>query len=432
MRGTSSMKKQSGKGKFGQLVENMVRTVGDNSFLVRWRQREQDFTRRRKLSFTELVYFLLHQQRCSTQCALERHFIAKGDYETHMTQQSFSDARKKVKWEAFQELFQNTVTDIYCQQCGWNTWHGYTVLAIDGSKTQLPSDPSLLDIFGGMGPGAKAATAQASFLYDPLNDVIVDARLAPLAKRERELAKEHLLRLEQLSAIKRKLIIFDRGYPSVDMIQTLRASHCEFLFRVRKKYSLELDALETGLHTIHFPIEDGSSLCLTAIKLSLDSGETETLLTSLQDKRMGLKAFKALYFARWGIETKINDLKHKVEMENFSGRLENNLYQDFYASMQLLNLVAVAAGEAQGIIDFATNDANKYHYKPNINHAIGVYKDAFIAFVIEPHSKKREQTLLRIIALIAKGKSPIRPNRSIPRNPQPRNSNFYHNTKSNF
>ncbi|MEG1234856.1 MAG: hypothetical protein RSE18_13590 [Acinetobacter sp.] len=81
-------------------------------------------------------------------------------------------------------------------------------------------------------------------------------------------------------------------------------------------------------------------------------------------------------------------MKHKVEIKNFSGRLENNLYQDFYACVQLLNLVAVAAGEAQEIIDYSSDDASKYSYKTNVNHAIGVYKDAFIAVVLEPDSVK--------------------------------------------
>ncbi|MEG0759193.1 MAG: transposase, partial [Raoultibacter sp.] len=196
------------------------------------------------------------------------------------------------------------------------------------------------EAFGGTGAGAKAPTAQASFLYDPLNDIIVDAKLAPLSTDERTLAKEHLMALRRLTSLKKKLLLFDRGHPSSDLIAALQASHCDFLLRVRSKFSIDLDALDMGVHPFDFPCDYGNTIPLVAVKLALDSGETEMLLTSIQDKRMGAKAFKELYFARWGMEIRINDLKHKVEIENFSSRLESNLYQDFYASVQLHNLVA--------------------------------------------------------------------------------------------
>ncbi|MEG0491846.1 MAG: hypothetical protein RR696_01455 [Clostridia bacterium] len=48
--------------------------------------------------------------------------------------------------------------------------------------------------------------------------------------------------------------------------------------------------------------------------------------------------------------------------------------------------VASAAGVVQEIIDYSSDDASKYCYKTNVNHAIGVYKDAFIAVVLEPAS----------------------------------------------
>ncbi|MEG0505006.1 MAG: transposase, partial [Raoultibacter sp.] len=191
------------------------------------------------------------------------------------------------------------------------------------------------EAFGGTGAGAKAPTAQASFLYDPLNDIIVDAKLAPLSTDERTLAKEHLMALSRLTSIKKKLILFDHGYPSSDLIAALQASHCDFLFRVRSKFSIALDALDMGVDPFDFPCDDGSTIPLVAVKLTLDSGETELLLTSI--------------------------------------------------------------GEAQEIIDDSSDDTSKYCYKANVNHAIGVYKDAFIAVVLEPDSVKFIWRLCKIV-----------------------------------
>lgn len=417
--------------KLNAVLECVRNCLKNDEFLQRSRKKPQDFTRKRKLPFEDLMLMLLKQYRCSTQSALRRFFKEIGNKDMTMTQQSLSEQRMKIKWEAFREIFWLIGDQYYSKECDWRTWHGYTVFAIDGSKIQLPSDPNLLAKFGGTGADAAAATAQSSYLYDVLNEFIADALFDPLSSDERTLAKKHLKRFEHMPAIGRKLIIFDRGYPSADMITSLTAANCDFLFRVRRKFNLELDALPLGVHDFSFTGEDGQMHALTAVKLKLDSGETETLLTSLRDRRMGTKAFKELYFARWGVETKIGELKNNVELENFSGRVELTIRQDFYASAALANMLSIAAFEAQPIIDFGTDDSNKYEYKVNKNNAIGVLKDDFIAALTAPSARERERHFNKIVEQIAKTKTPVRPGRSRKRSPSPRNAKFHHNQKSN-
>jgi hypothetical protein len=418
--------------KLTEMMDETIKALNDETYLNRSRKRQQDFTRKRKLPFKSLMLFILNQSRCSTQCALECFFDLVGKSETFMRQQSFSDARQKIKWEAFHELFARCTNVVYSDKHSWNTWHGYTVMAVDGSKAQLPSDPLLLAEFGGMGPGTAAPTAQSSYLYDVLNDIVVDARIACLSTDERTLAKQHLERLREFPAMKKKLLVFDRGYPSAELISAIQDAGCEFLFRVRAKFDVQIDALALGIHDFALAGKAGETLNTKVIKLMLDSGETETLITSIRDKRMGVEAFKALYFKRWGVETKIGELKHSIETENFSGRTKETIFQDFFVSMYLANMIAVAAHDAQPVIDFATAEhENKYTYKVNKNHAIGAFKDRFIAAALEENQRKRNHRIKQIINLIAKGKTPERFGRSVPRNPSPRQANFYHNRKSN-
>jgi hypothetical protein len=40
------------------------------------------------------------------------------------------------------------------------------------------------------------------------------------------------------------------------------------------------------------------------------------------------------------VETKYNQVKQKMELENFSGRLVDNIKQDFYAMMTASNMLA--------------------------------------------------------------------------------------------
>lgn len=56
--------------------------------------------------------------------------------------------------------------------------------------------------------------------------------------------------------------------------------------------------------------KNGKRIRVRVIKFKLDSGETETLITQITDKRMGIEAFKKLYFMRWPEETKYDLVKN--------------------------------------------------------------------------------------------------------------------------
>ena len=107
-----------------------------------------------------------------------------------MRQQSFSDARAKVRVEAVAHLF-NLTARTMTENCN-KKWNGYRVYAVDGSKIALPTDKKLLKFYGALGKGKTAPTAQGPILYDVLNGIVADAAIAPLSACERTLAKSHL------------------------------------------------------------------------------------------------------------------------------------------------------------------------------------------------------------------------------------------------
>jgi hypothetical protein len=89
----------------------------------------------------------------------------------------------------------------------------YRLLAIDGSKINLPNDPQLREYFGTIGAGNNSPCAQGSILYDIENDLIVDALIEPVGVDERTLAEEHIKRLTGMASFGRELILFDRDTP---------------------------------------------------------------------------------------------------------------------------------------------------------------------------------------------------------------------------
>ena len=51
---------------------------------------------------------------------------------------------------------------------------------------------------------------------------------------------------------------------------------------------------------------------LRAVRIPLESGDEELLITNLLDKSFDIPTFKELYFKRWSIETKYDVLKNKI------------------------------------------------------------------------------------------------------------------------
>jgi hypothetical protein len=378
------------------------------------------------MSLVDIILLMVNLVKTSIQIALDRFFETKGSG-ISMTQQSFSEARDKLRWEAIRFLFDEMLENIYTR--GFDTWHSFRVMAIDGTKQQLPSDGKLREKFGTAGRGDTSVTAQASCLYDVYNDLIIDARIGPMEFGERSQALQHIERLRELSSFRKELIIFDRGYASNELIESLieGPKPIYFLMRIKKKFNKAIDKLGIGDHNFRL-----NGYHLRVIKFELDTGEVETLLTNLTDPDLSLQDFKQLYFKRWPVETKYYQLKHKMEIENFSGRTENAIYQDFYVTALLSNIVAVAIGEAQPVIDAGQEGKeNKYEYSVNVNQAIGTFKDSYIKALMIMNPIIRNIKLTSIVMRLVRNTVPVRPNRSIKRNPNPRKSNFHHNRKSN-
>jgi len=415
--------------KLSKLIGEKIRAkIFSNEFKNFARKRPEDFTRKRGMDFEEMMLHILISLKCSTIASLRKFFISIGT-SLFIAQQSYSEARYKIRVEAFIDLFDTTATTML--ENTKNAWHGYRILAIDGTKISLPSDKKLLAHFGGLGKNKTATTAQGSILYDVLNDIIVDASINPMKSDERSLAIEHLQKYAKIAPNNKNLIIFDRGYPSFELIELLESLGFTYVMRVKSKFNNDIDFqketdgfvwLKQGDKRIHIRV----------IKFALDSGEEEVLLTNLFDKRLGRAAFKKLYFLRWPVEIKYDIVKNKLELENFNTRTIEGIEQDFYATMFLTNFAASCAIDVQYDIDEERNNKeNKYQQKANMNELIGILKDRLVLALIQKHPKDMAEKIDSILDEIRRNTVPIKPNRSSPRDKTPHDKKYHHNHKSN-
>ncbi|WP_235846942.1 transposase [Neobacillus soli] len=155
---------------------------------------------------------------------------------------------------------------------------------------------------------------------------------------------------------------------------------------------------------------------LRAIRFTLDSGEKELLITNIEDVELGIQDFKTLYFKRWGIETKYDELKNKLQIQKFTGDTPLSIEQDFYATMFLTNMAALIKQEADEMI--AKEQKGKdltYEYMVNNKLLIGKLKNNLIDLILEKSARRRKKLYKRILGEIERNRTPIRPGRSFNR-----------------
>jgi hypothetical protein len=164
------------------------------------------------------------------------------------------------------------------------------------------------------------------------------------------------------------------------------------------------------------------------IKILLPTGETEVLGTNLSETEIEWDACGALNHKGWGIE-----LKQELETKSFSGRLVDNVKQDFYAMMTVATMLASCVHEATRNTRKTREDKeNIYEYKVIVNHAVAIFKDRLIRMLIEEERITRCYLLSELVRCMERRGVPIRPIRNLVRKTYNReNARFHHNHTSN-
>jgi hypothetical protein len=123
---------------------------------------------------------------------------------------------------------------------------------------------------------------------------------------------------------------------------------------------------------------------------------------------LNYEEFKGLYFKRWGIETKFDELKNKFQIENFSGVKPMIIEQDFYAIVLRSNIASIFEQEAQEELKEKNEKKNlKYEYKINKNILVGKLKDSLIEMLLEQDGEKKGLLYNRFINEVKRNVVPI-------------------------
>jgi len=418
-------------------VKNMLKS---KDFQSRHKESPRDFTRKSKLPFETMISFFLNLNKGSYNTELkELHKAKSGDIVgiNHAHKSAISKARKKLKPSAFVELNDELIS--YSEaMLPLEKWHGFRLLGIDGSTSNIPNEKEIVDHFGAWHPPhAKepCPKARVSQMYDVLNQLSVDAIIAPKSKGERELAEQHLLK-----SMAGDLLLLDRGYESIFLFFLILSVGADFCSRIKISGSNQAKTFmrsgkDEQIIAINLPPKwheraqeagiEVNPVKLRYVRVDLPTGETELLITSLLDKeKYPHHLFKGLYHQRWAIEEDYKVLKKRAQIECFSGKTVRSVYQDFHAKVLSKNITATLINSLKPVV-FRTAPI----YKVNFTQALAAMKNSIVA-IIESQYEKAAKITNQLLKAFFMCLEAVRPGRSFPRNPRNLRGKFYFEYKA--
>ena len=407
----------------------MAGLLGSDSVTMRHKQLAGAFTRKRVLTFQVMVILMLAKGMKSLQLSLNEFIPKLGLAVPTVSNAAYSKARAKFRHTAFIELNQEAVVRTMYEDGDYQTYNGLRVLAVDGSKVQLPTNDETRAVFGTFAYRSQLpqvhgenSYALASVLYDVLNRVALDARFAPCSSYEVDLAAEHLPYLQA-----NDLTVYDRGYCSFRMMALASRAKGHFLIRCHDNSFKVVNAMLCGegpddviteitvnKKFLANPKNKGlpQKLAIRFVRVTLDSGEYEVLATSLLDQQQfTFDNFKKLYWLRWGIETFYGVLKTRLGLENFSGLSAESIRQDFYAAVLLTGIESILTEDAEEQLE-----QQRGGHPKKVNKAVSFNAIKYRAFELFMGDAPQDETLAELTELFTTSPTLVRKDRKPPRN----------------
>lgn len=388
-----------------KILTDTIDTICSN-FQSFTRNPGKDFTRKRKISFRDVLMLFLCQEGGSLTTELFRYFKLDADI---ASESAFVQQRDKILPEAFVELF-HEFTDTACPK---TLYKDLRLLAADGSDIHVPTNPNETESYF---PGAEKQShynlLHLNTLYDLNENVYLDAQVKG---RHRYSEVRSLCEMVDHSSIEKALVIADRGYESYELMAHVQKKGWFFLIRAKESCGItdglclpdspefELSVSRSLRHRKSFGdayIAEPLSFRLVRLRIAPDS--YELLLTNLPIDRFSVQDLKDLYHLRWGIETSFRSLKYTLGMLHFHTKKTENLLKEIFARILLYNFSSLVA-----LHSTISPDDKIYRYK--INFAVSVHLCR--KFILEKISPSVLEALLR------RNASLIRANRSFPRHP---------------
>jgi hypothetical protein len=347
-------------GFYGEKIKGTARLAGD----------AKSWTRNRSMTLANILMCAIGRKALTGLMEI-RHFFKMID-EAAVSKQDYFARRQHLNYEAFELLNSEYLQDFYRGEEPYR-WNEFIVLAIDGSGVEISNSEENRKTFGVAETknGSTVARASLSCVNDVFNQFILDIQVHEYKSSEIAAAKKQIESVKKIIGEQPALIIFDRGYPSLEFINFLEKHGINYLIRLKssnyrkERNNKESDDEEVKIeHTCQriaaLKKKDPAMaqellkkeftkarIIETDIGKGKESGRGKrrkkaktgwAFITNISEKYNG-KEIAKLYWKRWDIEKKFHTLKNKMKFESNTGKKSIYVRQDFWSGIIAFNMI---------------------------------------------------------------------------------------------
>lgn len=351
-------------------MEEFKSGLKDSEIISKYRTDDSHFTRSSILNFQNICLSLLTANSDSYDTTLNA-FLRDNqifDDETdRLTSSALCKARDRIDWTYFEHIAATTLSATG-KRSDLKTWHGRQLKALDGSEFVVPKRAyfEFIDELRATGEryipqeylNPDIYKLRVSQVYDPLNRITYALDLNLKDQGEKPFA------ITQKTAYSPgDIVLADRGYEARYLFAFyLLVCECDFVIRACIRDGGQVrDFVESGeaerlvpytvtnedkrkLNVAGHDVAVGTELMLRYVRVELDNGELEVLITSLVDSNVfPASEFKELYNMRWGVEESFKIYKCQIVIEKWHGNKLSGIRQELYLAQFLTNIIEMLA-----------------------------------------------------------------------------------------
>ena len=374
---------------------------------------QKDFSRNRKVTFYDMMWFLLFIGANSMSEEIRRAFNHK-DF-SYISEAAILKSRSKIKVSAFEQLFHKFNDTLEKTK----EYKGYRILAVDGSDfSSLYSAQSEYATISNQYGGANRM--HVNFAYDILNKNFLDCLIE--AKNKANERKGAIKMLSSLAESEKILAIMDRGYDGLKVFEHCnRIKNLSYLIRIRSGMTKEIKTLPDKELDLDLNFEVSTLSKRLPYRMKIQAWDMElpctvsfrlvkvrlkdkwlVLATNLPRQEFSTRTLKSLYEKRWKIELAFRDIKHALGALHFHSKKDLFNLQEFFAHLIRYNLTIRIICQ----IRLPKPKNLKYRYEVNFKNA---------AQIIQNYCRLASD-YEKILEQIARYVHPLRANRLFRRN----------------
>jgi hypothetical protein len=377
-----------------------ARNEGDN----------RSWSRTRELPLPNLIYGIYGEAALSGAMEIRRIFKQEGkDPDEAVTNQDYLARRRLLNPKVFKVSNKVYLKPFYAGNEA-RTWHKYLALGVDGSKFEIANSKENHAEYGSEDKVKGEAVARCLYgaLCDLLNGFILTIDIESVHGNEIDEAKKNMALVRDIIGEREAVIVFDRNYPSIELIQFIEKQGFKYVIRLSSEdYKAERSKIKGRDETIEikhtrqrlYSIKKRDEAAARAlaekgvteariIKMEFRDGDG-ALITNL-GKEIKAGEIRKLYCKRWEVEKSFHALKNKMNGEYCAGKKSLYVKQNFWASVVVHNIVTDLMHVANWhVVRDCKKKGYKYKMHVNENTAIGHFKDQYVAMIMEEDNDKK-------------------------------------------